>query len=413
MVTGALWAFKKLCQKKVNGTIDFTGFSECFHQILFYFMENSRDRQQMLLFEQILDTTDTHITSYVMRTSEERIGMILNKNWTAPATILYMIEKADDENAFNRLALENTVSQGARSAYLYLIPEPFRYDRNRVFTCPDELELAAEYSDGKMMVYAKGSRPLATVKNGFSLRYPASAGHTYVAFILFARAYQYGIMLCEIDAEHIGLLYSVALQISTAKAYMQISRQENETKKKLYSTLKELEEKNRVLSFVSATDELTGLYNRRGFVETALKEVYSHVGHKAAIFFSDLDHLKQINDLFGHKDGDYALVNASRILKDTVRGMRIDGTVCGRIGGDEFVSFMLYEKEEEVDEVLRQFKERCAAFNEASEKPFYVEFSTGCVRFLCTENLSIQKITEEADTGLYEAKKSRRESVLK
>ena len=203
------------------------------------------------------------------------------------------------------------------------------------------------------------------------------------------------------------------MQISTAQAYMQISKQENKTKRKLYATLKELEDKNQVLSFVSATDALTGLYNRRGFMEKALEQVYAHIGKEAAIFFSDLDHLKQINDVFGHKDGDFALENASAILKDTIFGFRDEGTVCGRIGGDEFVTLMICENSSDADEVMKLLKEKCRSFNEACNKPYYVEFSTGCVRFTCADNVSVAELTGRADDCLYEAKKFRRLSVLK
>jgi diguanylate cyclase (GGDEF)-like protein len=220
-------------------------------------------------------------------------------------------------------------------------------------------------------------------------------------------------MICEIDDASIGLLYGVALQISTAKAYMQISQQENEAKSQLYKTLKELKEKNKVLSFVSLTDELTGLYNRRGFIERAVAEVDKHIGSVAAIIFSDLDHLKQINDEFGHNDGDFALMSAAEIMRETFESFGREGTVCGRIGGDEFISFMICDNESDTKEVMKLLSENCRCFNENCDKPYYVEFSTGCVTFTCSENYSIAELTSQADDCLYEAKKKRRESIVK
>ena len=413
LITGARWEVQKLCEKEGEGALDFSGFTGCFHQIICHFMQEAMERHRMLLFEQIMEVTDNHVTSYIMRSSEDRINMLLNKSWTAPATILHMIENVENESAFYRLAVENTVAQGAKSSYLYLLPEPMRYDRNIQFNCPDKLELAAKYVDGEVTVFDKDSRPIVTKQEGFSKYYPNEPEHRYVTFMLFARAYQYGILICEIEPTSIGLLYGGALQISTAKAYMQISRLENETKQQLYATLKELKDKNQVLSFVSATDALTGLYNRRGFMEKAIEEVSAHKGSRAAVFFSDLDHLKQINDVFGHRDGDFALTSAASILKDVTMSFRRDGTVCGRTGGDEFVTLMILDRDEDAQEILRRLKEGCDAFNETSGKPFYVEFSTGCVHFPCDDNYSVPELIDKADSCLYEAKKKRRESVIK
>ncbi|MBR4758696.1 MAG: GGDEF domain-containing protein, partial [Lachnospiraceae bacterium] len=247
----------------------------------------------------------------------------------------------------------------------------------------------------------------------FAAHYPESPGHTFVAFILFAKTYQYGIMLCEIEAASIGLLYGVALQISTAQAYMQISKQENETKQKLYATLEELQEKNQVLGFISATDALTGLYNRRGFMEQAMKEMGDHAGKTAVLLFSDLDHLKQINDVFGHEDGDFALIHAAEILKDTIESYGAVSTICGRTGGDEFLSVIVCDQEPDTEAILADLKQACKKFNETSEKPYYVEFSTGCFAFTCQKGFSVPELAGKADACLYEAKKNRRQSVLR
>ena len=413
LTDAAIIQIQRLCGRDGTGNLDFSGFLNSFHMVMSYFMGKVQDAEILIKMGQILQVTDNYITSYVMRKDEDRIMLLLNKSWTAPASIRYMIDKVDDKNEFNRLALENVVTQGAKSAYLYLLPEPLVCDRNTQFICPDKLELAAKYTNNNVVVYDKKDRPFVTKKEGFASRFPGTSKHNYVAFMLFAKAYQYGILLCEIDPESIGLMYSAALQISTAMAYMQISEQENEAKRQLYNTLKELKNKNQVLSFVSSTDALTGLYNRRGFIENAVTEVSTHIGSRGAIFFSDLDHLKQINDEFGHKDGDFALENAARIIKETFRSFHRESTICGRIGGDEFVSFILFDDDTDTEEIINKLKEGCRRFNEACDKPYYVEFSTGCVTFTCTENYSIAELTNQADGCLYEAKKNRRQSVRK
>ncbi|WGD31693.1 GGDEF domain-containing protein [Ancylobacter sp. WKF20] len=78
-------------------------------------------------------------------------------------------------------------------------------------------------------------------------------------------------------------------------------------------------------------DELTGLLNRRGFMQQAV--AVTAAGGPLAVMFLDLDHFKQINDRFGHAAGDSVLVLFAQVLRDNVR----DGDVIGRVGGEEFV----------------------------------------------------------------------------
>ena len=71
----------------------------------------------------------------------------------------------------------------------------------------EELELVAKYTDDVVKVYEKGKRPVVTRKDGFVKLYPDTPNHSFVVFLLFAKTYQYGLMICEIDDASIGLLY--------------------------------------------------------------------------------------------------------------------------------------------------------------------------------------------------------------
>ena len=90
----------------------------------------------------------------------------------------------------------------------------------------------------------------------------------------------------------------------------------------------------RELRSLALTDELTSLYNRRGFWASATQQLkLAHRNTKEAlIFFCDLDNLKQINDSYGHGEGDRALVRAANALAQTFR----NSDILARLGGDEF-----------------------------------------------------------------------------
>jgi two-component system cell cycle response regulator len=89
-----------------------------------------------------------------------------------------------------------------------------------------------------------------------------------------------------------------------------------------------------VLRSLALVDELTGLYNRRGFLKIGEQHVKlaDRAKREMSLLFVDLDHMKQINDTFGHQEGDQALIETAVILTKTFR--RSD--IIARIGGDEF-----------------------------------------------------------------------------
>ncbi|MCR5420828.1 MAG: GGDEF domain-containing protein [Lachnospiraceae bacterium] len=389
--------------------INISRFIETLHEIIEYVSMTTENNSCLILESRVLEVTDTYLNSFVMHQSAQMYNLLERKNWMAPAMIQKMMENVNDDKNFYRMAMEHIKAQGAKSAYLYLLDSPQCYPRGKEFKCPDKLYLAAEYVNDNIISYSPKERPVISTDTGIVSRYPCTSGHQYVAFVLFAEEYQYGLMLCEIDSDSIGVLYGIGLQISTAQAYLEMSKKEMEAKKRLEDTLVTLKEKNQVLDFISSNDQLTDLYNRRGFMEHVIKANITHSGKHAAIFFSDLDHLKQINDIFGHSEGDFALTNTASILKSTFNGTDFTG----RIGGDEFVSFHLFKEGVTAQQLIQNMKEKCKDLNYDSGKPYYVEFSTGFVEFDCSPEASITDLIEQADEILYEAKKTRRNSIVR
>ena len=110
------------------------------------------------------------------------------------------------------------------------------------------------------------------------------------------------------------------------------------------SARKRAEEDLRALLLV---DELTGLPNRRGFItlsEQALK-VATRMQRDVLMIFIDVDHLKTINDTWGHLAGDRALIDTARVLRDSCR----EADLVARLGGDEFVALMSVDSDQTAD----------------------------------------------------------------
>ena len=94
------------------------------------------------------------------------------------------------------------------------------------------------------------------------------------------------------------------------------------------------------LQGLSMTDELTGLLNRRGFVDQLARALASarRYGHEGLVLYCDLDGFKDINDTYGHAAGDAALVHVAGALRGSVRACDL----VARLGGDEFALALVH-----------------------------------------------------------------------
>ncbi len=160
------------------------------------------------------------------------------------------------------------------------------------------------------------------------------------------------------------------------------------------------------LRSLSLRDELTGLYNRRGFLEVAGHAHAQAVrdGRPAALLFADLNGMKSINDELGHDAGDDALVDAACVLKAALR----EADVIGRLGGDEFVAFVVDLAPSGLDQVRRRLRELADARVKERARPFRLSISSGGAFLLSGAHTSLGELLEQADDAMYEQKNSRR-----
>lgn len=171
---------------------------------------------------------------------------------------------------------------------------------------------------------------------------------------------------------------------------------------------KQTEEKLRELA---STDALTGLNNRRHFLELAelAFETARRYGHHLSALMFDIDHFKLVNDTHGHEAGDAVLQALSRTAVESLRGP----DVLGRLGGEEFCVIMPetdLEQAAHAAERLRQDVERlCVSYG---SQTLNVTVSLG----LATMDVSTSTLSEmirRADDALYKAKVSGRNRLVK
>jgi diguanylate cyclase (GGDEF)-like protein len=156
---------------------------------------------------------------------------------------------------------------------------------------------------------------------------------------------------------------------------------------------------------LSLRDELTGLYNRRGFyvlAEQALR-LAQRSGEPFSVLFLDLDNLKQINDWHGHEAGSTLIQQMAAILSDTFR----ETDVLSRLGGDEFV-VACRASSEEIHTAIQRLQNSTANLNHTSAGPYNLSFSLG---HATTDHLIFQPLEDmlqDADQAMYESKRGKK-----
>ena len=165
---------------------------------------------------------------------------------------------------------------------------------------------------------------------------------------------------------------------------------------------KVLEEKLQTMSMV---DELTGLYNRRGFfmISDQQVKIANRVKSELLCFFIDLDGMKWINDTLGHKRGDEALVATATILKETFR----EADVIGRIGGDEFAVLAVSTNGINANTLKSRLQKRVDSYNAQTEKSYKLSLSIGVTGHDCHGQQSMDDLLSAADGLMYEEKKEK------
>jgi diguanylate cyclase (GGDEF)-like protein len=160
------------------------------------------------------------------------------------------------------------------------------------------------------------------------------------------------------------------------------------------------------LRTLSISDELTGLYNRRGFYVLAEQQIKiaRRAGRGMLLASADLDGLKGINDDFGHHEGDRALVDAAQILRESFR----ESDIIARMGGDEFVILMTEKHEISAQVLLGRVSRNLEAYNRKVTRPYPFSISVGIASFDPKEPISLNELLVRADKSMYETKNSRK-----
>ncbi len=167
--------------------------------------------------------------------------------------------------------------------------------------------------------------------------------------------------------------------------------------------LLELQNSKRKLMHVYNTDSLTGLYNRGGFYRKMEQVLEYAKVDQITVISLDMCKFKQINDTYGHAEGDIALGKVGEIIRSSITNREI----AARIGGDEFLIALFREDAEtqkkQAEDIVSKLNQYADQFNEQNEKDYQLIFSVG----ICTECVtghSLDYFLTIADQRMYEHK---------
>jgi len=162
----------------------------------------------------------------------------------------------------------------------------------------------------------------------------------------------------------------------------------------------------------SITDLLSGVLNRHGFQLLANQHLKLTLRNRLslAMLFVDIDDMKQINDRFGHAEGDRAIANVAAILTKSVR----EADIVTRFGGDEFVVLLtMAEAGDDQQTVIRHITDELELFNRSPGRRFEISFSIGSAQLDPTQMSTLDDLIRRADESMYRQKQvsTRRRSM--
>ncbi len=170
--------------------------------------------------------------------------------------------------------------------------------------------------------------------------------------------------------------------------------------------ISERKKKEQELVTLATTDALTGLHNRRSFLDILQQQLKLSKPHwPGALLLLDIDHFKRVNDTYGHPAGDLVIRNIAQGIRDSLR----QDDITGRLGGEEFAVLLPKATLQQAQQLAERIREHVAATPTITHKEtIYVTISIGVALLYGQDENSVQS---QADQALYQAKNSGRNRV--
>ena len=325
-----------------------------------------------------------------------------------------MLYSEDDDDTRYLIATQKIKEIGYTNFLLYSFDEVFVNLDTKMYCgweVPEKLRLKSAIKDGGKVLRIDENRQLIDYKYIFKNEFVSEKRHTFIVDILFVNEEQMGVVVYDVDFLRLKYYHSITEQLSSAFKIISMMKKQNGIQKQLEASLQKTKISNRALEVISKTDELTGIYNRRGFFDKSYQVLRKQKNKNvtAAVVFVDMNNLKKVNDCFGHSEGDYSLRSIADILKASFSA----ADIIARIGGDEFAVLAIENNGRGGEQFKSEIKRNMEEFNDECEKPYYIEASVGYSEFKVSRTVDLEEILSLADEKLYEDKSQKRQDIIK
>lgn len=168
----------------------------------------------------------------------------------------------------------------------------------------------------------------------------------------------------------------------------------------------EIKEAQKKLQIYATTDILTGTLNRRAGILVLEKQIQlcRRSGWDLTICYIDVDRLKEVNDTYGHQEGDDYILFVTNVMKEIIR--ESDGL--SRLGGDEFLLVLPECDIEKAAYVLKRIEQALESHNERKTKPYKLGISYGLAAYDFQEQTNIDRLISRADVEMYKHKRNKK-----
>lgn len=195
------------------------------------------------------------------------------------------------------------------------------------------------------------------------------------------------------------------VRLDVGARIVNLQRSLAERVRELEEAIEERKRAEEELRELSLTDELTGLYNRRGFFTLAEHHLKAarRMNQSSLMIYADMDGLKQINDTFGHQAGSQAISKTADILRLTFR----ESDIIARLGGDEF-AVLAAGAADRMDILSGRLQGKLRTYNEQAAHGYALSLSLGSVEVKADNGLTIEELVAKADEVMYRHKRCKR-----
>ena len=297
-----------------------------------------------------------------------------------------------------------------RNACIYVLDHPSYHLENERYKPASVYYKKAVLKDGIVKVLPISEQPVS-IDAIFDVMDFSDKQRNMVLVPLFFAEELYGFVMLDLNEKIFGEAECIASQLGASSHILMTLKENEKIRQELEDSLSLMKQMNIRLDELSKMDQLTGLYNRRGFVEEGEKHLLkaNTSGEKCIVGYADMNNLKIVNDRFGHEEGDFSL----KIIADALKSVLGEDSVIGRIGGDEYAFVTSEAVIDSGDELGMRVNRLLSDFNRTSNKPYNISVSVGVTRTSGKVNCTLEEALSNADKMLYERKRDKDKNIIK